>query len=102
VRRLAPRPLRRALDDVLDRSAPAGLLARAQAVWPEVAGSVVAEESSPVSEHGGTITVACRSAVWAQELELMAGDLTARLNARLGPAAGEAPIAALRFLVRTP
>jgi predicted nucleic acid-binding Zn ribbon protein len=102
VRRLAPRPLRRALDDALEGSAPAGLLPRVQAVWAEVAGAVVAEESAPVSEREGTVTVACRSAVWAQELELLADDLTGRLNARIGAARGGPAVTVLRFVVREP
>jgi predicted nucleic acid-binding Zn ribbon protein len=102
MRRLAPRPLRRALDDALERAAPQGLLARVQAVWPEVAGAVVAEESAPVSERQGTVTVACRSAVWAQELELLAGDLTGRLNARIGGTQGGPGVTTLRFVVRDP
>ena len=102
MRRMAPRPLRRALDEALDRAAPAGLLASVQALWPEVAGAVVAEESAPVSERQGTVTVACRSAVWAQELELLAGDLTDRLNTRIGAAAGGSGVTALRFVVRDP
>ena len=66
MRRLAPRPLRRALDDALVR----------------------------------TVTVACRSAVWAQELELLAGDLKGRLNARIGTAQSGPGVTALRFVVR--
>ena len=62
----------------------------------------MAEESAPVSERQGTVTVACRSAVWAQELELLAGDLTDRLNARIGAAAAGARVTALRFVVRDP
>jgi predicted nucleic acid-binding Zn ribbon protein len=84
VRRLAPRPLRIALERTVPRSAPAGLLASVQSVWPEVAGEVVAEETQPVSEREGVVTIACSSAVWAQELELLAGDLEERLNTRLG------------------
>jgi predicted nucleic acid-binding Zn ribbon protein len=61
-----------------------GLLASVQSVWAEVAGAAVAEEAEPVSERGGVVTVACRSAVWAQELELLGRDLEERLGARLG------------------
>jgi predicted nucleic acid-binding Zn ribbon protein len=102
MRRLAPRPLRRALDDALAEAAPPGLLARVQAVWPEVAGAVIAEESTPVSEREGTVTVGCRSAVWAHELELLGGDLVARLNARLGAGSGGLAVTGLRFVVRDP
>jgi hypothetical protein len=83
VRRIAPRPLSTALEGVVGSAAPPGLLARVQAAWPAAAGPAVAEVTAPVSEREGTITIACESAVWAQELELMRGDLEARLDARL-------------------
>ena len=35
--------------------------------------------------EGGTITVCCRAATWAQELDLLQGDLLARLNEALDP-----------------
>ena len=84
MRRTAPRPLAEALEDAVGSAAPPGLLARVQAVWREVAGAVLAEEAEPSGEREGVVTVSCRSAVWAQELALMAPDLRARLNARLG------------------
>jgi predicted nucleic acid-binding Zn ribbon protein len=99
MRRRAPRPLRLALERATGAVAPAGLLAAVQAVWPEVAGAAVAEEAAPVSEREGVVTVACRSAVWAQELELLGRDLEERLNARLGP--GER-VAGLRFRTTSP
>jgi predicted nucleic acid-binding Zn ribbon protein len=94
MKRLAPRPLRSALEAVVGQAAPAGILARAQRLWPEVAGSAVAAESEPVSEREGVLTVRCSSAVWAQELEFLAPDLRARLNAALGP---DGEIRELRF-----
>lgn len=80
MRRSAPRPLAEALTGYARESAPATLLARVQAVWPEVAGEVVAAEASPASERGGTVTFKCSSGVWANELELLAADLLERLN----------------------
>jgi predicted nucleic acid-binding Zn ribbon protein len=102
VRRLAPRAMRTVLDGALPAAAPAGLLPRVQAAWPEIAGPAVAAEATPVSERAGVVTVACRAAVWAHELELLGGDLTGRLNAALdGP--GEAgSLTGLRFVVRDP
>jgi predicted nucleic acid-binding Zn ribbon protein len=94
VRRLAPRPLRLALERSTGIAAPAGLLASVQSVWSEVAGPVVAEEAEPVSERERVVTIACRSAVWTQELELLGRDLEDRLNARLGDAGR---VAGLRF-----
>jgi predicted nucleic acid-binding Zn ribbon protein len=83
MRRLAPRPLSHALDGVARDVAPATVLARVQAAWPEVAGPGLAAAAAPVSERDGVVTVACESGVWAQELDLLAGDLLARLNAAL-------------------
>ena len=69
-------------------AAPATLLARVQGVWRGAAGEAVAAEAEPVSERAGVVTVRCASAVWAQELELLSGDLIERLNSALGePAA---------------
>lgn len=63
---------------------PASGLAALQRVWPRVAGEVVAAQAHPASEREGIVTVTCASSVWAQELSLMAPDLTERLNAALG------------------
>jgi predicted nucleic acid-binding Zn ribbon protein len=98
VRRPAPRPLELALGRVLARAEPATLLARAQSAWPSVAGPTLAASTRPVGERDGTITVACDSAVWAQELELLAGELLPRLNDALGSGGG-AQAARLRFVV---
>lgn len=98
MRRPGPRPLASALGDYTRKAAPATLLARVQACWPEAAGAAVAGESSPVSERGGTITVNCSSATWAHELELLAPDLLDRLNAALG-AAAPGRVTAVRFRV---
>jgi predicted nucleic acid-binding Zn ribbon protein len=95
VRRLAPRPLSSALADALPAARPAGLLAEVQSAWPLVAGTVLAGAAAPVSERSGTVTMACESAVWAQELELLAADLTERLN----EAVEGGRVERLRFLV---
>jgi predicted nucleic acid-binding Zn ribbon protein len=84
VRRPAPRPLSVALEQVARAAAPATLLARVQAAWPEVAGRAVAAAAAPVAEREGVVTVACESAVWASELELLAPDLLGRLNGSVG------------------
>jgi predicted nucleic acid-binding Zn ribbon protein len=65
-----------------------------------VAGEGVAREASPVAERDGLVTVACRSATWAQELDLLQSDLLERLNAALGEvdlAGTETPVSGLRF-----
>jgi predicted nucleic acid-binding Zn ribbon protein len=91
-----PRPIAEALSRVTARAAPATTLARVQGCWEEVAGPVIAEEAQPVSERSGVVSVACRSAVWANELELLSAGLVDGLNDTLGGPA----VASLRFVVR--
>ena len=98
-RRTAPRALVEVLGEVTSAAAPAGLLPRLQASWKELMGPTVATEAEPVAERGGSVTIACRSAVWAQELELLSRDLMERLNAALGTPDEPHPVASLRFVV---
>lgn len=84
MRRTAPRPLATALGALVADLAPATPLAAVQREWRAVVGEVIAGEAEPVAERDGVVTVACRSAVWAQELDLMSADLVERLNSRLG------------------
>jgi predicted nucleic acid-binding Zn ribbon protein len=103
MKRLAPRALSTALEHVARDVAPDTLLARVQAAWNEVVGEGLAHAATPVSERDGVVTVACESGVWAQELELLAPDLLARLETALGdpPAAasGGRSVAKFRFVV---
>jgi predicted nucleic acid-binding Zn ribbon protein len=87
VSRLAPRPLAEALSELTGRLAPASTLGRAQELWSDVAGAAIAEHATPVAEHDGVLTVSCEASVWAQELDLMADDLIAALNAAMGSSA---------------
>jgi predicted nucleic acid-binding Zn ribbon protein len=91
-----PRPIAEAVVRVAERSAPATTLARVQRCWSEVAGEVIAAEATPISEHAGVVTVACRSAVWANELELLSKGLIEGLNQSLGGLA----VASLKFVVK--
>lgn len=92
-----PRRLGAALEAARAEAAPKTLLAAVQAAWRQVAGDAVAEQAEPVSERDGVVTVACRSATWAQELDLMAPELTERLRSKL-PAEGPAgALERLRF-----
>jgi len=99
MRRPGPRRLEAALREVTDQAAPATALARVQGCWREALGERLAAEAEPVAERAGTVTVACRTATWAQELELLEADLAERLNATLGAAEGEASVKQLRFVV---
>jgi len=73
-----------ALDRLTAQLAPATLLADVQRVWPDAAGAAFAAHSEPVSERDGLVTVACASAVWAQELDLLAERVVERVNESLG------------------
>ncbi len=84
MRRSAPRPLAPALDRLVGTLAPASTLARVQEAWERAAGSAVAAAARPVAEREGVLTVLCEASVWAQELELMAGEIVPRLNAEIG------------------
>jgi predicted nucleic acid-binding Zn ribbon protein len=84
MRRRAPRPLAEALGALTDRLAPASTLAEVQRVWTAAVGDGVAAHAAPVYERAGVLTVACREAVWAHELELMGPELVGRLNGVLG------------------
>jgi predicted nucleic acid-binding Zn ribbon protein len=90
--RTAPRPISSALQGLTSTLAPATTLARVQGVWEELAGAAIAQAARPSAEHDGVLTVTCNAAVWAQELDLMAPALIARLNATIG----EEAIRALR------
>jgi len=82
--RRAPRPAALAIEQLADRLAPQTLLAQVQRVWPAVVGETIAAEATPTGDRGGTLQITCRSAVWAQELDLMGPDLVARLNSAIG------------------
>jgi predicted nucleic acid-binding Zn ribbon protein len=81
--RPAPRPISTALAALNASARPATTLAQVQEVWERAAGKAVASAARPTAEHGGVLTVTCSAAVWAQELDLMAEQLVARLNAAL-------------------
>ena len=79
----APRPVALSIEALSDSLAPQTTISAVQRVWPDVAGDLIAAQCEPTSERGGVVTVTCSSAVWAQELDLLSGDLIERLNAVL-------------------
>jgi predicted nucleic acid-binding Zn ribbon protein len=81
--RRSPRRATFALDQIRDDLAPQTLLAEVQRAWREAVGPAIAAEAQPTRERGGVVTVACSASVWAQELDLMAPAIVARLNERL-------------------
>jgi predicted nucleic acid-binding Zn ribbon protein len=96
-RRRAPRPAANAFQAALQRAAPKTPLAAVQAIWPATAGEQLAAVATPVSERGGTVTIECADAVWAQELDLMQETLLQRLR----DTAGDQAPRALRFRVNS-
>jgi len=84
MRRRAPRPVGFAVDAVVGRLAPATVLAEVQLAWPAAAGAAFASAARPVAERDGVVRVACASAVWAQELDLMSARVVDGLNEELG------------------
>ncbi|MGA9372335.1 MAG: DUF721 domain-containing protein [Solirubrobacterales bacterium] len=81
--RRAPRPIGAAVQTVLSGAEPATLLAAVQSAWPGAVGEAVAREASPASERDGVVTIACRSATWAQELDLLGGQILAQVRENL-------------------
>ncbi len=95
-RRRAPRPLASAVSEALDRAEPATLLASVQSAWPGAVGEAVAREATPVAERSGVVTVACTSATWAQELDLLSGQILAKIRQNLP---GAAALEGFRFTI---
>lgn len=83
MRRLAPREAALAVDALTERLIPREPIVRVQRVWSDAVGAAVASECEPIAESRGTVTVRCSSAVWAQELDLLAPELIERLNEAL-------------------
>ncbi|MEI2702495.1 MAG: DUF721 domain-containing protein [Baekduia sp.] len=92
-----PRRLDDAIGELLSRAQPAGGLAAVQRVWNEAVGDVIAEEATPTAEQGGVLTVSCRSAAWASDLDLLSPELIEQINGRLG----EQRITRLRCIATT-
>jgi len=84
MRRRGPRPVGFALDGFTEAIAPATLLAEVQRAWSRAAGDAFSHAAEPVAERDGVITVACASAVWAQELDLLSERVVEALNEAIG------------------
>jgi len=95
-RRRGPRELGYAISSLRQELAPRTLLASVQECWARTVGEPVSEQAVPVSERGGTITVCCRSSVWASELSMLSDALVERLNRSLGE---ERRVRGLKFKV---
>jgi predicted nucleic acid-binding Zn ribbon protein len=81
--RRGPRPLEVAFGRLADELAPETMLAEVQRAWPSAVGQAIAAEAQPTAERAGVVTISCSASVWAQELDLMAPQIVARLNTQL-------------------
>ncbi len=80
----APRRISQVLGEFQAEIAPETPLAAIQMAWDEAVGERIAAVTDVVDEREGVVTVECSSAVWAQELELMAPRILTRLSEVLG------------------
>jgi predicted nucleic acid-binding Zn ribbon protein len=92
-----PRAIPRRLGEILQSSVArliGGDEARAFSLWRQAAGPQVVAVTQPLRLARGTLTVACESSVWANELTYLGGSLLERLRA-LDP---DCPVTGLRFV----
>jgi predicted nucleic acid-binding Zn ribbon protein len=83
-----PVAVREALQSYLARTGLERRLAQAQVVpeWPRLVGPQIAKVTEPESVTAdGTLFVRVATSVWMTELQLMAPEIMARLNAGRGP-----------------
>lgn len=92
----APVPLADVLAARLEQLAGSDMV-RACRAWNTVAGEAVRAAASPARLSRGTLTVACDSSVWAQELTLMAPEILERMR-DLDP---DVAVQRLRFVTRS-
>ena len=84
-----PKVLGDLLGDFRKDVGPATPLAAVQGVWEEVVGERIAAVTEVTGERDGVVTVVCSTAVWAQELELMAPRILTRLRDQVGDSTPE-------------
>lgn len=95
MRRAKPHSIGDTIRELRREAQPATLLAAVQASWRAAVGEHIAAQAWPVRERDATITVECRAATWAQELDLLQDELLGRLNEELG----EERVSRLRMVV---
>ena len=86
MKRAKPHAIADTIRDIRREAQPATLLAAVQASWRSAVGEQIAAQAWPVRDRDATITVECRAATWAQELDLLHDALLSRLNEELGDA----------------
>jgi hypothetical protein len=57
---------------------------RLASLWADAVGPEIAENTEPLRVKQGRLVVAASSSAWAQTLQLMGGEIKARLNALMG------------------
>jgi predicted nucleic acid-binding Zn ribbon protein len=95
MRKAAPHALGETIRQLRDETQPATLLAAVQAQWRTAVGDHIAEQAWPVRDRDGVITVECRAATWAQELDLLHDELLERVNSQFE----EPRVSRLRMIV---
>ena len=87
-RKQAPVTVREALDSYLTKSGLGRRLAQAQVIpeWPRLVGPQIAAVTVPESvTPDGMLFVRVATSAWMNELQLMAPEIMARVNAGRGP-----------------
>jgi predicted nucleic acid-binding Zn ribbon protein len=84
------------LDAVLDSHGVRDQVERLRAleVWPEVVGEALAEVARAVAVDESALIVEVRTSAWLMELNMMKGDLLARVNTRV-----EVPLGRIVFVL---
>jgi predicted nucleic acid-binding Zn ribbon protein len=66
-------------------------------IWDALVGAAIANNTTPVSLHGGTLLIETQNRAWADELTRQTPDLLPKLQAQLG---GSRVLRALTFKVK--
>jgi predicted nucleic acid-binding Zn ribbon protein len=64
--------------------------------WPEIAGTLVSRNATPLSIRNGVLTVVVRNHAWAQELRMSKTTMIGRIRETLGE---RIPVSDIRFTV---
>jgi hypothetical protein len=91
-------PLSSILDGFLEslRIPHVAFLVSLRKKWPEIAGTLVARNATPLSLRNGVLTVAVRNHAWAQELQMGKTTMLERIREAAG---GRIPVSDIRFAV---
>lgn len=84
--------LKEALKGIISRS-PALRGCQIMEIWGQVVPEKIKKNTAPIKVKGGTLFVATKSAVWANELTLLKKDLMDKIN----QAAGKKTIKDIKF-----